>query len=100
MAWLSFIYPLLLSSTFSHTLPYTFSISHVCSALGFIVGAEAASFMNSWRWALRVSPPIGIFLALVLFFFTRDPPRGAADAHVSEKGTDYIADESVEGAGD
>ena len=56
--------------------------------------------MNSWRWALRVSPPIGIFLALVLFFFTRDPPRGAADAHVSEKGTDYIADESVEGAGD
>lgn len=58
----------------------------VGSALGFIIGAEAASALGSWRWALRLSPPLGVALAVVLFIFTTDPPRGGADNEVSEEG--------------
>ncbi|EGD75631.1 hypothetical protein PTSG_06695 [Salpingoeca rosetta] len=56
----------------------------VGAAMGFMVGAEVAAALGSWRWALRISPPIGLALALALFFFTRDPPRGASDGHAHE----------------
>eukprot|EP00055_Hartaetosiga_balthica_P010638 m.46073 g.46073 ORF g.46073 m.46073 type:complete len:504 (+) comp7249_c0_seq1:90-1601(+) len=55
----------------------------VGAALGFIVGGQVAAALGSWRWALRVSPPLGVALALCLFFFTKDPPRGASDGHVN-----------------
>merc|ERR1719235_1471851 len=46
-----------------------------------MIGAEVADALGSWRWALRISPPIGLALAIALFLFTRDPPRGASDGH-------------------
>eukprot|EP00056_Hartaetosiga_gracilis_P020993 m.22241 g.22241 ORF g.22241 m.22241 type:complete len:380 (-) comp8819_c0_seq3:355-1494(-) len=55
----------------------------VGAALGFIVGSQVAAALGSWRWALRVSPPLGVLLALGLFFFTKDPPRGESDGHIN-----------------
>lgn len=40
-----------------------------------------ASALGSWRWALRVSPPIGVALIIIYVLFTRDPPRGASEGH-------------------
>lgn len=49
------------------------------SALGYIVGGQVASVLGSWRWALRVSPPLGLILAVIIMIFTTDPPRGHSD---------------------
>ena len=49
------------------------------------MGSQIAAAFNSWRWALRVSPPLGLALTLVLFFFTKDPPRGQSDGQVANQ---------------
>lgn len=59
----------------------------VGSAMGFIVGGQIAVALGSWRWALRISPPLGPLLALMLFFFTQDPPRGLADGQAAHTKT-------------
>ena len=32
-------------------------LSSFHSAMGFMIGAEVADALGSWRWALRISPP-------------------------------------------
>ena len=49
------------------------------SALGYVLGAEIAQLFGSWRWALRMSSPFGLLLAILILFFTTDPPRGLSD---------------------
>lgn len=34
-----------------------------------------ASFMDDWRWALRVTPILGL-IAVILIYFTQEPERG------------------------
>ena len=51
----------------------------VGSALGYIVGGQGANAMGSWRWGLRVSPPLGFVLAILTIFFITEPPRGHSD---------------------
>ncbi|EDQ86657.1 uncharacterized protein MONBRDRAFT_33732 [Monosiga brevicollis MX1] len=64
----------------THMLSIFYIAIPVGAALGFIVGGQVAAAFGSWRWALRVSPPLGLLLAAVLFF-TREPPRGASEGH-------------------
>eukprot|EP00051_Salpingoeca_urceolata_P028363 m.486462 g.486462 ORF g.486462 m.486462 type:complete len:488 (+) comp24415_c0_seq1:34-1497(+) len=56
----------------------------VGAALGFIVGGQVASAFGSWRWALRVSPPLGIVATIVYVLFTHDPPRGGTESDHQE----------------
>ena len=53
----------------------------VGSAFGFIIGSQVAAAFNSWRWAFRVSPPIGALMVIFAIFFMLDPPRGVIDGH-------------------
>lgn len=36
---------------------------------------------SNWRWALRVTPILGI-IAVVLLYLIRDPKRGASEGHL------------------
>ncbi|VDK84788.1 unnamed protein product [Dibothriocephalus latus] len=48
----------------------------VGSGLGFVMGSCIAQSLNSWAWALRITPALGLLCILALIFFHQDPPRG------------------------
>lgn len=63
------------------------------SALGYIVGSKVADIahtvfheQSSWRWALRVTPLLGVVSVLLVLFFLKEPPRGHVDGQRSSKG--------------
>lgn len=65
----------------------------VGGAMGYMVGSEVSSLVHkfghqavSWRWALRVTPALGIVAALLILFVVREPPRGHTDGQRSPKG--------------
>ncbi|CAL1573903.1 unnamed protein product [Knipowitschia caucasica] len=51
----------------------------VGSGMGYISGASIASVTGDWRWALRVTPVLGLIGLLLLIFLVPNPPRGAAE---------------------
>lgn len=53
----------------------------VGSGLGYIVGAGVATLTGDWRWALRITPILGVVGLVLLFFLCPNPPRGAAETH-------------------
>lgn len=62
-------------------------------ALGYIVGSQVSALVNrfagqadSWRWALRVTPSLGVIAALLILLVVREPPRGHTDGQRSSKG--------------
>ena len=50
-----------------------------------MVGSEVASAFGSWRWGLRVSPPIGVVLVILTAIFMQEPPRGGSDGNNGRK---------------
>ena len=60
-------------------LSFFYAAIPVGSALGYIVGSQAADIGGSWRWALRVTPPIGVVLAVCYWFLCKDPRRGESE---------------------
>ncbi|XP_017960211.1 protein spinster isoform X2 [Drosophila navojoa] len=50
----------------------------VGSGLGYIVGSKTAELAQDWRWALRVTPALGI-TAVVLLSLLKDPKRGESE---------------------
>lgn len=59
----------------------------VGSGLGYVAGAEVYAATNNWRWALRVTPPLGAAAVALTLFVLRDPPRGQADGGLSSETT-------------
>ncbi|XP_071317317.1 protein spinster homolog 3 isoform X2 [Trachinotus anak] len=53
----------------------------VGSGLGYIVGAGCAKLTGDWRWALRVTPILGLVGLVLLVFLCPNPARGAAETH-------------------
>ncbi|XP_034539185.1 protein spinster homolog 3 [Notolabrus celidotus] len=51
------------------------------SGLGYITGAGLATATGDWRWALRITPIMGVFGLVMLVFLCPNPPRGAAENH-------------------
>ncbi|XP_033954130.1 protein spinster homolog 3 [Pseudochaenichthys georgianus] len=51
----------------------------VGSGLGYITGAGVASLTGDWRWALRITPILGVVGLFLLVFLCPNPPRGAAE---------------------
>ncbi|CAJ1064604.1 protein spinster homolog 3 [Xyrichtys novacula] len=49
------------------------------SGLGYITGAGIATLTGDWRWALRITPIMGVLGLVLLVFFCPNPPRGAAE---------------------
>ncbi|TMS13836.1 Protein spinster-like protein 3 [Larimichthys crocea] len=51
------------------------------SGLGYITGAGIATATGDWRWALRITPILGVVGMVLLIFLCPNPPRGAAETH-------------------
>ena len=63
----------------SKVLGFFYFAIPVGSGLGFIVGSSVASLFGHWKWALRVTPPLGIGCVALLIFLVQEPKRGALD---------------------
>lgn len=57
----------------------------------YIVGSETANALDSWRWALRVTPALGA-LAVILLYFCSEPVRGEAEGSHNMEPTSYTED--------
>ncbi|XP_068577462.1 protein spinster homolog 3 isoform X3 [Cebidichthys violaceus] len=53
----------------------------VGSGLGYITGAGVATLTGDWRWALRITPILGVVGLVLLVFLCPNPPRGAAETN-------------------
>uniref|UniRef100_UPI0037E77AF4 protein spinster homolog 3 isoform X2 n=1 Tax=Semicossyphus pulcher TaxID=241346 RepID=UPI0037E77AF4 len=51
------------------------------SGLGYITGAGIATLTGDWRWALRITPIMGVVGLVLLVLLCPNPPRGAAETH-------------------
>ncbi|XP_072792541.1 protein spinster homolog 1 isoform X2 [Taeniopygia guttata] len=49
------------------------------SGLGYIAGSKVKDLAADWRWALRVTPVLGVAALLLLVAVVSDPPRGVLD---------------------
>ncbi|XP_064551827.1 protein spinster [Drosophila montana] len=63
----------------------------VGSGLGYIVGSKTAQLANNWRWALRVTPVLGVF-AVVLILLIKDPKRGESEGQSHMEPTSFFID--------
>lgn len=66
-------------------------LCNVCAIRRYIIGAETAHALGNWRWALRVTPALGI-IAVVLIFLTREPERGQHEGSHHLEATSYKDD--------
>nr|CDJ92721.1 Major facilitator superfamily MFS-1 domain containing protein [Haemonchus contortus] len=69
----------------------------VGSGLGFVVGSNVASLLNSWQWGVRVTALAGLVVLVLLVLVVDEPKRGAAEitegAHIhGEISTSYWKD--------
>lgn len=60
--------------------------------MGYIVGSETAKLMNSWEWALRVTPILGIVAVLLVYFVLSDPVRGESEGSGHLEATTFKED--------
>ncbi|VDO78433.1 unnamed protein product [Heligmosomoides polygyrus] len=51
----------------------------VGSGLGFVVGSNVASLLDSWQWGIRVTALAGIVALILLVLIVDEPKRGAAE---------------------
>ena len=63
----------------SQMLAFFYFAIPVGSGLGYTVGSSAAAVMGDWKWALRVTPPLGIACVVLLIFLVREPKRGESE---------------------
>ncbi|TMW43275.1 hypothetical protein DOY81_011645 [Sarcophaga bullata] len=92
----STIAPTIISDLFVHDLRskmlavFYFAIP-VGSGFGYIVGSETAHLAGNWRWALRVTPILGI-AAVALIYMIKDPERGESEGSHNLSNTTYTED--------
>ncbi|XP_037714897.1 protein spinster isoform X1 [Drosophila subpulchrella] len=92
----STIAPTIISDLFVHDMRskmlalFYFAIP-VGSGLGYIVGSKTAHLANNWRWALRVTPILGI-VAVLLIVLIKDPERGHSEGSHNLEATTYRQD--------
>ncbi|XP_065366601.1 protein spinster isoform X1 [Calliphora vicina] len=92
----STIAPTIISDLFVHDLRskmlavFYFAIP-VGSGFGYIVGSETAHLAGNWRWALRVTPILGI-AAVIFIWLIKDPERGESEGSHNLATTTYGQD--------
>ncbi|KAI1293630.1 Protein spinster -like protein 1 [Halotydeus destructor] len=59
----------------------------VGSGLGYVVGGQMATINDDWRYALKVTPPLGIISVLLTLFVLQEPVRGQSDGAASSEST-------------
>ena len=93
----STIAPTLLADLFvkdqrSNMLAIFYFAIPVGSGLGYIVGSKVAEALNDWRWALRVTPGLGVLCVIMIIFLVKEPPRGEAEGGSHLHATSWTAD--------
>lgn len=63
-------------------------LSPICR---YIVGAKTAHALDNWRWALRVTPLLGL-IAVVLIFLMKEPVRGQHESSSHLRTSSYKED--------
>lgn len=63
----------------------------VGSGLGYIIGAQTASLMGDWRYALRVTPILGL-IAIIALYLIKEPARGECEGSHNMETTSYKED--------
>ncbi|KAH8252731.1 hypothetical protein KR032_001498 [Drosophila birchii] len=92
----STIAPTIISDLFIHDMRsrmlalFYFAIP-VGSGMGYIVGSKTAHLANNWRWALRVTPILGV-VAVFLIMLIKDPERGQSEGSHDLEATTYKQD--------
>lgn len=71
--------------------PFSSLVSRLLSIRRYIVGSKTAHLANNWRWALRVTPILGV-IAVVLILLIKDPPRGHSEGSENLEPTTYKED--------
>ena len=51
------------------------------TGLGYICGSQLAAALKNWKWALRLTPGLGIIALLLCLFLVYEPSRGEMEAH-------------------
>lgn len=59
----------------------------VGSGMGYVVGSQVARALGSWKWAMRVTPPLGVLSVILTLTLLKEPPRGQADGVVEQEPT-------------
>lgn len=78
--------------TISMCADFDFVFAHFAFATcRYIIGAETAHALGNWRWALRVTPALGV-IAVLLIFLTREPERGQHEGSHHLQTTSYKDD--------
>ncbi|XP_013413275.1 protein spinster homolog 1 isoform X2 [Lingula anatina] len=62
------------------------------SGLGYIVGSEIATALGNWKWALRVTPVLGVICVILISTLVKEPPRGQAEGGTHLHSTSYLDD--------
>lgn len=62
------------------------------SGLGYVIGGQVAKLTGSWRWALRVTPGLGVCCVLLLLLIFREPARGQAEKSTHMRATSWRDD--------
>ncbi|KAG1714264.1 Protein spinster 1 [Nymphon striatum] len=76
----------------SNTLAIFYFAIPVGSGLGYIIGSKVSSALGHWQWSLRVTPALGVVAILLLFFFLKEPNRGASEGGEHLGATDWKTD--------
>lgn len=61
------------------------------TSCSYIVGSKTATLANDWRWALRVTPILGV-VAVIMLYMIKDPKRGASEGHQGMEPTSFFED--------
>lgn len=85
----STIAPTIISDMFikekrSHMLALFYFAIPIGGGLGYIVGAQMASSLGSWHWALRLTPALGVASVLLILCFLVEPVRGESEGRQVE----------------
>ncbi|XP_025090714.1 protein spinster homolog 1-like isoform X2 [Pomacea canaliculata] len=64
----------------------------VGSGLGFIVGANVAELFHDWKYALRVTPGLGLICVVLIILFCQEPVRGMSEGGTHLHATDILTD--------
>ncbi|CAF0741330.1 unnamed protein product [Didymodactylos carnosus] len=62
------------------------------SGLGYILGSNIAEAFGDWRWALRITPALGVVCVVLLLILVDEPVRGSADGAHIQKASGWLMD--------
>ena len=70
---------------------YQFAVPLGCG-VGYMLATAVAEYFDDWRWAYRITPPVIIFLAIILSAYVREPPRGHSEGATHLEATSFKKD--------